>query len=185
MAAEACPTSRDEKSNFDMPSRRQHTKSRHGCLTCKKRKVRCDMNKPICENCHRLERQCTYADTLDTLSPSKTLPYESSFASVSPGPPSIAPNSTGKEPQAPFLSSITAESAHDLELVHHFTTHTSSSLTDSGEQAMVWRVYVPRYAFLHRFLLYVVLMCKFLHYWFPKSSSIPPTIAFSSSWWER
>jgi hypothetical protein len=33
---------------------------RSGCLTCRARKVKCDEAKPVCNNCTRLQRQCTY-----------------------------------------------------------------------------------------------------------------------------
>jgi Fungal specific transcription factor domain/Fungal Zn(2)-Cys(6) binuclear cluster domain len=33
---------------------------RSGCLTCRKRKVKCDEHRPICFNCDRLSRTCVY-----------------------------------------------------------------------------------------------------------------------------
>ncbi|OAA61295.1 Zn(2)-C6 fungal-type DNA-binding domain protein [Niveomyces insectorum RCEF 264] len=33
---------------------------RSGCLTCRRRKVRCGEEKPVCQNCSRLQRQCVY-----------------------------------------------------------------------------------------------------------------------------
>ncbi|ODV90063.1 hypothetical protein CANCADRAFT_31141 [Tortispora caseinolytica NRRL Y-17796] len=41
-----------------------------GCITCKKRKVKCDLVKPHCWNCSRLGRTCVYA--LSTNAGSKT-----------------------------------------------------------------------------------------------------------------
>ena len=35
---------------------------RTGCLTCRKRKVKCDERRPICFNCDRLSRTCAYDD---------------------------------------------------------------------------------------------------------------------------
>ncbi|KAH9204654.1 hypothetical protein DL95DRAFT_280686, partial [Leptodontidium sp. 2 PMI_412] len=35
-----------------------------GCLTCRKRKVKCDEAKPICGRCQRLRRECTWSDEL-------------------------------------------------------------------------------------------------------------------------
>ncbi|KAH8663397.1 fungal-specific transcription factor domain-containing protein [Tricladium varicosporioides] len=35
-----------------------------GCLTCRKRKVKCDEAKPICGRCHRLQRECVWSDEL-------------------------------------------------------------------------------------------------------------------------
>ncbi|TDZ37654.1 Aspercryptin biosynthesis cluster-specific transcription regulator atnN [Colletotrichum trifolii] len=39
-------------------SRTKNTKSRSGCITCKKRRVRCDEAKPTCGNCAKSKRQC-------------------------------------------------------------------------------------------------------------------------------
>ncbi|VUC32192.1 unnamed protein product [Clonostachys rosea] len=46
-----------------MTKRKKYRKVRGGCLTCKERKVRCGLEKPVCENCTRLARPCAYADT--------------------------------------------------------------------------------------------------------------------------
>lgn len=35
-------------------------RSRNGCLTCRKRKVKCDMMTPVCLKCTSLGRECTY-----------------------------------------------------------------------------------------------------------------------------
>ncbi|KAF2016703.1 hypothetical protein BU24DRAFT_441692 [Aaosphaeria arxii CBS 175.79] len=40
--------------------RRQHKKSRKGCLVCKQRHIRCDEQRPTCLNCIRAERVCSY-----------------------------------------------------------------------------------------------------------------------------
>lgn len=42
-------------------SRRKHTKSRAGCLECKKRKVKCDELHPTCRKCAVRNRHCEYA----------------------------------------------------------------------------------------------------------------------------
>ncbi|KAG9252137.1 uncharacterized protein F5Z01DRAFT_251304 [Emericellopsis atlantica] len=41
--------------------RRNHTRSRDGCLTCRKRHKRCDETKPVCINCSTTSRQCEYS----------------------------------------------------------------------------------------------------------------------------
>lgn len=40
--------------------RKFHKKSRKGCATCKKRKVKCDETRPICGNCERMSIECVY-----------------------------------------------------------------------------------------------------------------------------
>ncbi|KAE9373838.1 hypothetical protein N431DRAFT_233006 [Stipitochalara longipes BDJ] len=39
-------------------------RARTGCLTCRKKKVKCDEGKPDCERCLRLERECTWDEPL-------------------------------------------------------------------------------------------------------------------------
>lgn len=41
--------------------RRAHRKSRTGCLPCKTRHVKCDEERPQCNNCLTTDRQCVYA----------------------------------------------------------------------------------------------------------------------------
>ncbi|KAH8900385.1 hypothetical protein GQ53DRAFT_835444 [Thozetella sp. PMI_491] len=40
--------------------RRQHTRSRTGCLPCKQRHIRCDEKRPTCINCRIAARECDY-----------------------------------------------------------------------------------------------------------------------------
>ncbi|KAB5558011.1 hypothetical protein GE09DRAFT_1221147 [Coniochaeta sp. 2T2.1] len=42
--------------------RRYHQRSRNGCITCKKRHVRCDETRPLCMNCLRTGGECGYTD---------------------------------------------------------------------------------------------------------------------------
>lgn len=44
------------------PRRLQHRRSRNGCLTCKRRKVRCNEEKPLCYHCRRLHLDCLWKD---------------------------------------------------------------------------------------------------------------------------
>ena len=48
-------------------TRLQHRRSRNGCLTCKRRKVRCNEQKPQCYHCQRLSLECVWKD--ETTSP--------------------------------------------------------------------------------------------------------------------
>ena len=38
--------------------RKSHLKSRSGCMTCKRRKVKCDEKSPICGACERRDEEC-------------------------------------------------------------------------------------------------------------------------------
>ncbi|KAI9924244.1 hypothetical protein ASPWEDRAFT_174111 [Aspergillus wentii DTO 134E9] len=41
--------------------RRAHKKSRSGCLTCKKRRLKCDEAKPFCNRCQKIGLPCSYS----------------------------------------------------------------------------------------------------------------------------
>ncbi|KAL2864286.1 Zn(II)2Cys6 transcription factor [Aspergillus lucknowensis] len=42
--------------------RARYRRSRNGCLTCKRRKVRCNEERPRCYHCHRLNLECLWRD---------------------------------------------------------------------------------------------------------------------------
>ncbi|EAW11062.1 Zn(II)2Cys6 transcription factor [Aspergillus clavatus NRRL 1] len=42
-------------------ARRPHKKSRSGCSTCKRRRVKCDETKPICRRCDKIGASCVYS----------------------------------------------------------------------------------------------------------------------------
>lgn len=44
-----------------MPPRRSHTKSRHGCDRCRKRRIKCDESGPPCRNCMAQNAVCQYS----------------------------------------------------------------------------------------------------------------------------
>ncbi|KAF5639335.1 transcriptional regulatory moc3 [Fusarium sp. NRRL 52700] len=83
---------------------------RSGCLTCRARKVKCDEAKPVCNNCMRLQRQCTYK-------PPRVFRQTASADNSPPGQPSFH---FGGVPQA--------SEAHDAS-----QSHSSPSLTDDYE----------------------------------------------------
>lgn len=43
--------------------RRQHNKTRSGCITCRRRHVKCDEGKPCCNRCSNARRRCEGYDT--------------------------------------------------------------------------------------------------------------------------
>jgi len=44
-------------------TRRHHSKSRKGCLTCKQRRIKCDETKPACRQCVDYGRHCSFLDS--------------------------------------------------------------------------------------------------------------------------
>ncbi|KAK6836130.1 hypothetical protein PG987_006625 [Apiospora arundinis] len=95
--------------------RRVHTRSRKGCIACKKRHVRCDEARPACTSCMMTSWQCVYP----------------SDGNAMQSQPIIAPRlgaHVGKVPIDPFDSLPIKMSRRSLELWQRFT-HVDPLLT--------------------------------------------------------
>ncbi|KAL6705124.1 Nuclear speckle splicing regulatory protein 1 [Coniothyrium glycines] len=102
-----------------MPSKSRGLRTSTGCLTCRKRRVKCDEARPSCSNCTRVERECFYAEkastprrprALSARKPSEASAVTESASSSNQDPelPSISANSSGlsSEPADPTQSWI-------------------------------------------------------------------------------
>lgn len=120
--AGAPSSSSSSASRYSAPlSRRTHVKSRLGCFTCKRRRVKCNEGRPICSSCRRLGLRCEYPALSSTTEPSATaanaLISTSHFTPNGNG--SGGRNGTnGGGPQA-SVSLLTLE---DLRFYHQFLT---------------------------------------------------------------
>ena len=56
----ANPVPSKKVSKSSTGKRKYHQKSRNGCSTCKKRRVKCDEQRPVCGNCTKLKLDCGY-----------------------------------------------------------------------------------------------------------------------------
>lgn len=119
-----------------MPSRKYQPKRKHGCKTCKQRKVRCGLEKPICNNCKRLERLCIYDG-----------------AQKPPG--------SSSDPQTTTM--LRPSDVLGLRLMHHYTATTCFHMSDNPEHLASWQYTVPQIAFKHPFLLRGILAVSALH----------------------
>lgn len=67
------------------PAKIGHRKSRHGCMKCKSRRVKCDEVRPMCGNCSRLKMDCSWPDNLMVNGrPSRSRPSPSAAPSPKP-----------------------------------------------------------------------------------------------------
>ena len=119
-----------------MPSRKYQPKCKHGFITCKQRKVRCDLSKPVCNNYERLERLCTYDPAQN--------------------PPGIS--STSQTDSLSHLSDVLG-----LRLMHHYIASTCFHMSDNPQHLESWQHSVPQIAFEHPFLLPGILAVAALH----------------------
>ncbi|KAK6335516.1 hypothetical protein TWF696_002289 [Orbilia brochopaga] len=90
---------------YSMPSERIMSGGRHkkeikrrtktGCLTCRKRRIKCDEAHPTCKNCAKSKRECLGYDPIFKQAPQGPPPIQPAPAST---PPSLAPAAYGVSP---------------------------------------------------------------------------------------
>ncbi|KAH8600176.1 hypothetical protein B0O99DRAFT_682622 [Bisporella sp. PMI_857] len=156
-----------------MPSRRPHTKSRHGCMECKAKKIKCDETKPVCLKCSKRSNDCHYQDTISTNTNSCSTTTRSlsngpkptdidigSFfdlfrsATIYTGPPGSP--SDGQWPQY--------DAFYDLKLLHHYMTCTYLTLAKDSSLEHTWQVIMPQIAYSHPFLMHGLLAISACHF---------------------
>ncbi|KAL3465065.1 hypothetical protein BJX64DRAFT_297802 [Aspergillus heterothallicus] len=134
--------------------RKTHKKSRYGCDTCRRRRVKCDELGPPCTNCIlRQLPNCTYSRILPASLLANARRRASHDASRIPSP------SSSPRP----CSSLNPNGIDELELMHHFATETYATLCVSTSESRTWQVLVPRLALKHRYLMHGILSLAALH----------------------
>jgi hypothetical protein len=99
---EDAPETHRGPSRRQVSHRRGHFKSRLGCHSCKRRRVKCDEVHPVCSGCRRLDLRCEYPSTVAGIShATRALSMASSSAIQAP------------------LASLTLQ---DLRFYHQFLT---------------------------------------------------------------
>ncbi|GAP83273.2 putative Zn2 Cys6 DNA-binding protein [Rosellinia necatrix] len=141
-------------------------KSRHGCQTCKQRKIKCDEARPVCGNCARryynLER-CDYPSVpVSRQRQNRQLPRNAADASPvqpdSPPPTSIMTRPTG-------ASANQAQRQLEMRLMYHYTQFAALELpaTYGYTSKELWLDKVPQMAFESDILLDSLLTVAALH----------------------
>ncbi|KAF2099057.1 hypothetical protein NA57DRAFT_56686 [Rhizodiscina lignyota] len=174
-------------------SRRYHTKTRNGCVMCKRRRVRCDLQAPICGHCKRRGDWCNYQH-LTTCAAAETPHSEASEACKSEtwrsqtedskeATPQLGDQSPGFNSHTQFTTHWTYHASQPLDtlpltdailqspvfnssnsqLMAHWTSHTSGTLAMIGTTTWIWRTEIPRYAQENPFLMHGVLSISALH----------------------
>ncbi|CRG91903.1 hypothetical protein PISL3812_08957 [Talaromyces islandicus] len=135
-----------------MPSRRFHSKSRHGCVQCKKRKVKCDIVRPVCGNCARRKDKCHYVIGVAGVmwTPPRTLQAGQS----SPASPSrtISGSPVDSNSDARTNSELTLNAGPifhlspnaDLSLLEWFVSDVSPTLSHRPDTQKAWALDVGR-----------------------------------------
>jgi hypothetical protein len=100
-----------------------------GCLTCRKRKVKCDEAKPVCSRCQRLQRECTWSDELQVI-PHRRQPEYTTSSST--GIITNTSNHSALQLSRPSGQSFVIEFPNidrpTIPYIHHFVTFCSRFL---------------------------------------------------------
>lgn len=124
--------------------RRAHRKSRFGCKNCKTRRIKCDERKPECTNCRHRQVRCDYLPVAAP-NPSQSLGGEPAGSPV------------GSTPQNSGLNIA------DIELMYHWATSTTYSLSVQNSGAMHWRTDITELGLKNHHTLHLVFAITALH----------------------
>ncbi|KAK2867952.1 hypothetical protein FQN49_003304 [Arthroderma sp. PD_2] len=139
-------------------TRRRHQKSRNGCFECKRRRIKCDEEKPACIRCVSGFYKCIYPLTFRP--PAKvqrdelSLPSSSrSILSPSPSAPSYSERSPSTRStlgsvESNCISFATDASGglSDTDLYHHYLQHTSRTLAHCQRDQSALQIGMPTLA---------------------------------------
>ncbi|KAF1963778.1 hypothetical protein CC80DRAFT_433633 [Byssothecium circinans] len=121
--------------------RRAHRKSRYGCKNCKKRRIKCDERKPECSNCRSRQVRCDYLSETSPIS-SQTSGFENT-----PSPTALP----------------TAVNMSHAELMYHWTTSTSFTISSRNVGGTHWCRDVTEMALSHSHVLHLIFALTALH----------------------
>ncbi|KAJ5672924.1 hypothetical protein N7507_002051 [Penicillium longicatenatum] len=158
-----------QKSN-GFHSRRAHKKSRAGCLTCKKRRVKCDEVKPNCRRCTTRGIECGYSlESEEAGNGANNLIISAPCATIS----SLAIDDITKsiqttlsfDPEWSPYALMNANSDHPLSTVafQHFVKSSTDTIVVPAIRD-VMRTDMIRVAFTSAHLMYTILGVGMLHY---------------------
>ncbi|CRG83389.1 putative transcriptional regulatory protein YLL054C [Talaromyces islandicus] len=136
-------------------NRRSHCKSRHGCLNCKQRRVKCDETRPSCLNCGKRNATCIYEAAVALVWKEENAPTKRSPKNQRSDIFTILDGMTvsqGGSTVPPMEDTVL-----NLELMMHWCNHTHKTPARNEATAWIWRQLVPQEAFSHQFLLWAML----------------------------
>ncbi|KAH6687969.1 hypothetical protein F5X68DRAFT_206614 [Plectosphaerella plurivora] len=162
-----------------MKQRKPHSKSRRGCMQCKRRHVKCDEQGPPCANCVVRKTECSYKDgpssSAASLDPSSIgihdlggnasgsgsslllLPEDTIATTTGSSASSsiVSPSSASASTAVSDGSSETSEARKvlELELMHRWSTCTFHSLCSLPEDTHLMQTLLPREGLRHPFVL--------------------------------
>ncbi|KAK9476881.1 hypothetical protein V1514DRAFT_155423 [Lipomyces japonicus] len=173
--------------------KKMHFKSRNGCVVCKKRKIKCDEQRPKCRNCGKHGVMCEYARDISAYSIDKDvnainpvattvtaamapitttsssndtrIAYPAPAPTPTPPPaPVPVPLPVDRAPGSPRTDMISADlNFKHLNLLVHFVQSTSQSMATWDGKVKLWTETVPRLACRVPCLMYAVFALTATH----------------------
>ncbi|KAI0378807.1 hypothetical protein F5Y04DRAFT_140773 [Hypomontagnella monticulosa] len=155
--------------------RRPHRKSRTGCIACKKRRIKCDEEKPTCAYCKIRAEPCVYPQPQSRVDRSSQPADEPVSTDQEDSTPQSHPSSIPNYPPLPQDLFSPPPGPHDptpadpvfglrdLFLLHHWSTTASLSMLKTPWVDQLFQHVLPRIACQHPFLMHALLSLAALH----------------------
>ncbi|RMZ89046.1 hypothetical protein DV736_g3722, partial [Chaetothyriales sp. CBS 134916] len=148
-------------------SRKIHTKSRNGCLECKRRHIRCDETHPKCDRCVFSNRDCEYA----TPPPTGPAPKghvsrrraDSDRQSSDGGTRQLFGSNLLANAAASTPPPVTDINLTHLELLHHFEAETCRTIAVTDEYVAVYQKSIIAHGLRNKHLMHQILALSALH----------------------
>ncbi|KAG8424484.1 hypothetical protein J3458_001271 [Metarhizium acridum] len=138
-----------------------HKKSRYGCKRCRTRRVKCNEQKPVCDNCKRHRSECIYDRvpplTTPVISPAPFRP-ESAEARVAAAIARNIENSHLSDPPESRERRIL-----ETRLMYQYATSTGTTIAIDDKSKGLYVNMVPRLALTSDALLYCMYSLAALH----------------------
>ncbi|KAF2205186.1 hypothetical protein GQ43DRAFT_468360 [Delitschia confertaspora ATCC 74209] len=135
----------DNATNTSDRKRRGHTKSRLGCVNCKRRKIKCQETWPQCANCVKRAVSCHYPTAFNQTQHARIV---SELLS--------SPRNLVQLPSTP-----TQYTANDMRLFHHFLVAAHPCVPRAFEP--VWVKDVPTFSHHYDYLMHAILALSGSH----------------------
>lgn len=151
-----------------MPRRRAHTKSRHGCERCKRRRIKCDEAGPPCSHCAARKADCRYAIgglfrhsdwSEQCQNPPISATYQINQSATSYESGTNLPFASEASHNA--LTPVPKGRMRELQLMHVWSLKTCRSF--SSNLSGVFQSFMVEQAFHHPFLMDSLLALTSLH----------------------
>ncbi|KAI3608985.1 c6 transcription [Moniliophthora roreri] len=125
---------------------RFHVKSRSGCLTCRRRRIKCDETKPICKKCYRRNLECVQRSQNEHNQGRRQQKQQETTLCK----PLTAPT--------PIPMDITS-----LQIMHHFATATAASFLSDPRCTDIMATMPPQLSWDNPHLFHTLLSFSALH----------------------